>query len=216
MIIITITIIIITMMIRWWSSSPSADFLYPLIMIIMIPTASWSPFPYWYANIQGIWWTSWHFLVKVKKKFEGNKTVDLQKRFSTWCKASVSRRTAEYSITTFSHQGPILIEEILQMLGRVEQYSFTRPSSIKLQCRLGKFRNNVEKGEWVLFSNTSLSHKLRILFTKATLSYSSQGRPNGTLASHSHGKVFDWVWRKLKKTKPLFFGWKKVFKIISR
>ena len=52
------------------------------------------------------------------------------------------------------------------MLGRVEQYSFTRPSSIKLQCRLGKFRNNVEKGEWVLFSNTSLSHKLRILLQK--------------------------------------------------
>ena len=39
-------------------------------MIIMIPTTSWSPFPYWYANIQGIWWTSRHFLVKVKKKFD--------------------------------------------------------------------------------------------------------------------------------------------------
>ena len=68
--------------------------------------------------------------------------------------------------TTFQHQGAILIEELLQMLGRVEQYSTARPSSIKLQCWLGKFRNNVEKGEWVLFSNTSFTHKLRILLQK--------------------------------------------------
>ena len=68
--------------------------------------------------------------------------------------------------TTFQHQGAILIEELLQMLGRVEQFSTARPFSIKLQCWLGKFRNNVEKGEWALFSNTSFTHKLRILLQK--------------------------------------------------
>ena len=31
---------------------------------------------------------------------------------------------------------------------------------------MGKFRNNVEKGEWVLFTNTSFTHKLRILLQK--------------------------------------------------
>ena len=53
-----------------------------------------------------------------------------------------------FHLTTSSHQGAILIEEILQMLGRVEQYSITQPSSIKALYRLEKSKKkNVQKGE---------------------------------------------------------------------
>ena len=69
---------------------------------------------------------------------------------------------------------------------------------------------------WVLFLQNMKKKQSRVYI--ATSHTSSQGRPNGILASHSQevmGKFLTVYEKTEKKTKPLSFN-KKIFKIISR